>query len=151
MNAYRKNVGIVVYDRSGNVLLFERTDHPSSWQFPQGGIDPDEEPLDAAYRELYEETGITQSCVEAHIAYPGLLTYDFPPDLASFGNYTGQIQQWYYFLVDPQTLRIDLHVQSHAEFRDFAWRSFQASVDGIVAFKRPVYEALYAYFKQVSR
>jgi putative (di)nucleoside polyphosphate hydrolase len=31
---------------------------PQLWQMPQGGIDAGEDPLEAAYRELYEETGM---------------------------------------------------------------------------------------------
>ena len=151
MNPYRKNVGIVPYDHLGNVLLFERADHPGSWQFPQGGIEPSETPLEAAYRELYEETGITQRAVETHIAYPGLLTYDFPPAVVSRTGYAGQIQQWYFFYVDSSDLRIDLHIQAHEEFRDFTWTTLQSAIDTVVHFKRPVYEALNVYFKQITK
>jgi 8-oxo-dGTP pyrophosphatase MutT (NUDIX family) len=109
MSTYRKNVGIVVYDQSGNVLLCERTDHPGSWQFPQGGINAGEEPLEAAYRELYEETGIPKSSVISSFINPALLSYDFPEYVVPFSGYAGQIQQWYFFRVDSAQLVIDLH------------------------------------------
>lgn len=35
-----------------------RVDMHANWQMPQGGIDPAEDPMDAALRELREETGI---------------------------------------------------------------------------------------------
>ncbi len=150
MNAYRKNVGIIPYDHSGNVLLFERADHLGSWQFPQGGIESGEDALEAAYRELYEETGITRSSIESYIAYPTILTYNFPSDVVPFEGYAGQAQQWYFFRVDSNNLAINLHIQDNKEFRSFKWTSFQSSLNEVVLFKRPVYEALNIYFKQMS-
>ncbi len=149
MSTYRKNVGIVVYDQSGNVLLCERTDHPGSWQFPQGGINAGEEPLEAAYRELYEETGIPKSSVISSFINPSLLSYDFPEYVVPFSGYAGQIQQWYFFRVDSAQLVIDLHTQAYEEFRSYMWTSFESSISLVVEFKRPVYEALYAHFKQI--
>jgi putative (di)nucleoside polyphosphate hydrolase len=35
------------------------------WQMPQGGIDPDEDIVAAARRELAEETGVTSAAVLA--------------------------------------------------------------------------------------
>ena len=58
MKEYRKNVGVVVFNAKGLVLLGNRISHRSSWQFPQGGMDDNEDPLVAAKRELYEEVGI---------------------------------------------------------------------------------------------
>ena len=36
----------------------------NSWQFPQGGIDKNEDPLKAAKRELFEEVGISSKYVK---------------------------------------------------------------------------------------
>ena len=49
---FRANVGIVVARSDGRVAWFERTDHPDSWQFPQGGINRNERPEAAARRAL---------------------------------------------------------------------------------------------------
>ena len=56
-NAYRLNVGLIIVNDSGKVLLCKRKDN-HKWQFPQGGINKDETAISAAKREMFEEVGI---------------------------------------------------------------------------------------------
>ena len=60
MNFYRKCVGITVFNSRGKIWVGERSNINSEkkWQMPQGGIDENENFLEAAKRELKEETGI---------------------------------------------------------------------------------------------
>ena len=51
-NEYRLNVGVIVANKHGNLLLCKRKGM-NSWQFPQGGIDLGENSLKAAKRELF--------------------------------------------------------------------------------------------------
>ena len=60
---YRANVGIIVADGSGRVLIGGLVGR-NGWQFPQGGIRPEESVEDAMYRELNEELGLVQEDVE---------------------------------------------------------------------------------------
>ena len=55
---FRPNVGIVVTNVEGQVLWGKRVKGKDSWQFPQGGINADEAPEEAMYRELREEVGL---------------------------------------------------------------------------------------------
>jgi len=55
-------IGIVPVDAEGNTWLVGQFRYPLdrySWELPQGGGRADEDPLDAAKRELSEETGLS--------------------------------------------------------------------------------------------
>ena len=56
---YRNGVGIIVLNNENKVFVAKRIDNPKNfWQMPQGGVDEGEDLLNAAYRELKEETSI---------------------------------------------------------------------------------------------
>jgi len=50
------SAGGVVTNGEGKVLVVSQ--HGTSWSLPKGHIDPGEDALDAAKREIYEESGI---------------------------------------------------------------------------------------------
>ena len=76
----RDGVGIVVLNKSNKIFVGKRIDNPKNfWQMPQGGIDPGEEYLSAALRELKEETGIES--VDLIKEIDELLTYELPQNL----------------------------------------------------------------------
>ena len=55
---FRAGVVIAVRRDDGQLLAFERADVPGQWQLPQGGLETAERPVEAAWRELGEETGL---------------------------------------------------------------------------------------------
>ncbi|KAA1416344.1 NUDIX hydrolase [Nocardioides humilatus] len=80
----RRFASILLVDPRGWVLLQERDEHPvidpERWGFVGGHVDPGEQPGDAAYRELEEETGLV-------IAPPGLpLWREFSVHHAAYGS-----------------------------------------------------------------
>ena len=80
---FRAGAGAVILNDQGEVLAFERRDTPGSWQFPQGGLDPNEEPLDAVFREVEEETGIKKKHLQLITTKSKLLAYELPLDFRS--------------------------------------------------------------------
>src|SRR5271170_3106040 len=99
---YRPCAGIMVLNRAGHTFIGRRIGGPEhvdathSWQMPQGGIDPGEDPWPAAIRELREETNIRS--VERLGEIAGWLSYDIPRDIADAawnGKYRGQTQRWF--------------------------------------------------------
>ena len=76
----RSGVGIVVLNKNNKVFVAKRIDNPKNfWQMPQGGIDEGENNLDAALRELEEETSIRSvkllKEIDGYTTYPVSYTH----------------------------------------------------------------------------
>eukprot|EP00191_Tetraselmis_sp_GSL018_P015714 CAMPEP_0177587718 /NCGR_PEP_ID=MMETSP0419_2-20121207/5811_1 /TAXON_ID=582737 /ORGANISM="Tetraselmis sp., Strain GSL018" /LENGTH=88 /DNA_ID=CAMNT_0019077807 /DNA_START=165 /DNA_END=227 /DNA_ORIENTATION=+ len=88
----------MLLNKSGKVFAgTRRNGKDDHWQMPQGGIDVGEEPWQAAQRELYEETGVSDVAYFAEMT--GWISYDFPPETrrklyGSWKKYKGQAQKW---------------------------------------------------------
>lgn len=145
MKPYRKNVGLVVFNSRGEVLVGARIGMKDNWQFPQGGIDEGEEPKDAALRELYEEVGIQNA--EFVFENPDWISYDFPKDLdiRMAKKYSGQIQKWFLLYWDHPANECNLHIHEQ-EFETVKFIPFPSCVDTIVSFKREAYVKLIEVF-----
>ena len=65
------SVLIIVYTKNKNILLLNKKGKNSMWQSITGSLQINEKPLDAAKRELFEETGIVSNniidCKKEHI------------------------------------------------------------------------------------
>ena len=147
---YRPCVGVVLIDARGLVFAGQRIDSPApAWQMPQGGIDDGEKPREAAYRELWEETGVTRDKVDFVAKSHGWVTYDLPPDLLGKvwgGKYRGQKQKWFLF----RFLGTDADIQiatKHPEFSTWRWILADEMIESIVPFKRAVYEQVIRSFR----
>jgi putative (di)nucleoside polyphosphate hydrolase len=145
---YRPCVGVVLANRAGEVFAGARIDTPGAWQMPQGGIDPGETPRDAAWRELWEETGVTRDLAVLEAETPNWVTYELPHDLVPRlwkGRFRGQKQKWvlFRFAGTDNDIAID---SDHPEFADWRWITPNALLDQIVPFKRHVYDQVFAAF-----
>lgn len=159
---YRPCVGVMVLNRDGLVWVGRRVAEENSeydgssqlWQMPQGGIDKDEDPLPAARRELYEETGIENVRLLAEA--PRWVTYDLPPHLVGIGlkgKFRGQKQKWFAFRFagDDSEIRINPPPDGHAqEFEDWAWRPMAELPGLVVPFKRKIYEEVVGMFRHLA-
>ncbi|WP_303984111.1 RNA pyrophosphohydrolase [Dongia mobilis] len=147
---YRRGVGIVLLNGNDQVFVAQRLDNPEpAWQMPQGGIDKGEEPLAAAWRELYEETGVKSAVLLEET--PGWLRYDLPRELVPHiwkGQYRGQKQKWFAFRFNGNDTEIDINGE-HPEFSAWRWADLKQTPDFIVGFKRPLYEQVVAAFKHL--
>jgi putative (di)nucleoside polyphosphate hydrolase len=148
---YRRGVGVVLFNDESKVFVAQRIDNPGpAWQMPQGGIDKGEEPIDAAWRELQEETGIKSAKLLAESK--GWLRYDLPPELAAIlwkGKYRGQEQKWYAFRFTGNESEIDI-AGEHPEFSAWKWAEFRTVPTLIVPFKRVLYEDVVAEFAHLA-
>lgn len=140
---FRANVGIAVFDAGDRVLALERYGHPGSWQLPQGGLDVGEEPIDAARRELAEETGLEWNQVRLLGEYPEWLAYELEAYQRRPNSGRGQVQKWFYVRLTDAAARIDPsrvdERKGTPEFTAFEWMTFAELLARTVAFRLAVY------------
>ena len=149
---YRRGVGVVLFNDEGKVFVAQRIDNPGpAWQMPQGGIDKGEEPIDAAWRELFEETGIKRAKLLAESK--DWLRYDLPEALAVHlwkGKYRGQEQKWYAFRFTGKDSEVKIDGE-HPEFSAWKWAPFRDVPKLIVPFKRALYDQVVAEFAHLAK
>jgi len=143
---FRASAGAVIVNTDGLVLALERKKIPSSWQFPQGGLEQGEEPLDAIKREILEETGIQESHLELLGTLPRWLAYELPEELRNKKIGRGQVQKW--FLFRFKGLDTDITLGDQKEFKAWKWTSMQDLLPKVIDFKQSVYQELERYFKE---
>jgi putative (di)nucleoside polyphosphate hydrolase len=139
----------VILNPRGQVLVLERADVAGAWQFPQGGLDEHETPLDAARREAEEETGIPAKALRLIARYPDLLAYELPEAARSPRTGLGQVQYWFYF--QTRAVKAPLERLPPGEFRAARWTTMRRAVSGAATFRAPVYEKLARYLSALRR
>ena len=139
----RMGVGIILLNHENNVFVGKRIDNPKdSWQMPQGGVDKDENFLQAAKRELAEETGIKS--VKLIKELDGWFKYDLPKYLLGKlwqGKYRGQKQKWFIMKFFGKNDEINVKTK-HPEFLDWKWIEPYELPKVAVHFKINVYRKL---------
>ena len=139
----RKGVGVVLLNNNNKIFVAKRIDNPNDfWQMPQGGIDKDENPLDAAFRELKEETSIKNVKLIQEIQNE--ITYNLPNNLLGIiwkGKFKGQTQKWYIMRFLGTDKEINLKT-NHPEFLEWKWIDIKNITDKVVDFKLHVYEKI---------
>ena len=146
-NVFRAGVGAVLINQKGEVLAFERINIKDAWQFPQGGLEIDEKPLDAVYRELTEETSILPQHLKLIDTYPEWLAYELDHDKQSLRTGRGQVQKWFLFEFIGEDQDINIKTQE-PEFRSYTWMTMDKLIEKTVSFRKPIYSKLKKYWKQ---
>ncbi len=161
---YRPNVGIALFNKAGLVFAGrgiaagpEVLERGREWQMPQGGVEPDEDIVEAARRELAEETGVT--AVSLLAVTQEWWSYDFPPydgpphPLAAF---RGQQQRWVAFRFEGNERTIDVLSPPGGtpEFTSWDWFPLGELPRRVVSFKAETYRRVaeaFAPFAATSR
>ena len=137
---YRNGVGVVLLNKDNKVFVAKRIDNANNfWQMPQGGKDKGEKNIEAALRELFEETSIKNVKIIKEIE--NILEYELPENLVGIiwkGKFRGQKQKWYITRFLGQDNEIDLNTK-HPEFIDWKWLEPNKLPEVIVDFKKDLY------------
>ena len=146
----RIGVGIVVLNKKNQVFLAKRIDNPKNfWQMPQGGVDLGEDFLNAAYRELEEETGMKN--VELIYELDGFITYHLPDRLLGIiwkGKYKGQKQKWFLMRYLGEDKEINIKTKN-PEFLEWKWVDLKKITELVVDFKLHVYQEVQEKVKKI--
>lgn len=148
---YRPAVAVMLLNAEGKVWVGQRLDNAlDAWQMPQGGLDEGETPLDGAYRELEEETGIPRDRAELIARAKEELLYDLPENLIGKvwkQRWRGQRQSW--FLMRFTGTDADVNIETaDPEFRAWKWSDPADLPAMIVPFKKKLYEDVLAAFAE---
>jgi len=152
-DGYRPNVGIVLMHPDGRVFWARRV-RRDGWQFPQGGMNSDETPIEAMYRELREETGLLPTHVDVLGVTPGWLRYRLPRNAIRRNDRVvciGQKQVWYLLRFTGQDSDLRLDLTATPEFDHWRWVDFWYPVNHVVTFKRRVYASALRHLAPFAR
>ncbi|HJP05306.1 MAG: RNA pyrophosphohydrolase [Gammaproteobacteria bacterium] len=140
-NGFRSNVGIILTRDDANLLLGGRAGQ-AGWQFPQGGIQIDETPLEAMYRELAEEIGLGKDDVEVLGETTGWLHYRLPERFIRRDSKplcVGQKQRWFLLKLLGSDNKLHFDNTDLPEFDRWRWVDYWQPVKEVIYFKRQVY------------
>lgn len=138
---YRLNVAMIVLNKDNKVLFCKRR-NTENWQFPQGGVDENENIESAMFRELNEEVGLEKDNVEIKAVSQNLIYYDIPKNIRSRvlgGKFKGQAQK--YFLLKLISGDVDLNIENTPEFDKHSWVPFWYPLNQVVNFKKEAYRS----------
>ena len=116
---------------------------------PQGGVNKNENYIDAALRELKEETSIKSVSIIKEI--DDYLVYNLPEHLLGIiwkGKFKGQRQKWFVMRFEGEDNEINVKTKK-AEFLEWKWIDLEQITNLVVDFKLEVYKKLKTEVKKI--
>lgn len=151
LKKYRKCVGMLILNNENEILVGRRLDNERGyWQMPQGGIDENENPKEAVWREMMEEIGTNNA--QLLKTSNQWVNYEIPQEILdkiTWGEtYIGQTQKWFIFKFLGHNS--DINVETvNPEFSEWKWMSNNKLIENAVPFKRKVYETILDEFSNI--
>lgn len=151
---YRLNVGIILVNNQGRLFWGKRVGKQDAWQFPQGGIQAQESPLQAMYRELHEELGLFAKDVSILAVSKKWLSYRLPKPLVRHDSKPiciGQRQKWFLLELIGEDSAIRFDLGEVPEFDNWHWVEYWHPLQQVIAFKRNVYRQALTEFEPILK
>tara|TARA_B100001057_G_scaffold26841_1_gene24590 strand:+ start:1920 stop:2390 length:471 start_codon:yes stop_codon:yes gene_type:complete len=108
---------IIVHTKDMEILLLHRSDKDGYWQSVTGSLEENESPIEAAKRELYEETGIKDQEFPIHnwefsqqYEIYEHWRYRYPPSVSSNTEHVFSVEV-------PKNINIKIAPREHREFK----------------------------------
>ena len=141
----------MILNNNNDILVGRRLDHPSGyWQMPQGGIDDNENPEEAVWREMMEEIGTNKA--KLYKTSNQWIKYEIPKetlDHLPWGKiYIGQTQKWFMFKFLGKDKDINVETQD-PEFSEWKWMNYNDLVKNAVPFKKNIYQKILNEFTEL--
>ncbi|MCS5709553.1 RNA pyrophosphohydrolase [Candidatus Berkiella cookevillensis] len=152
-DGFRLNVGIILANKQKKLFWGKRVGQ-DAWQFPQGGLNENEEVEETLFRELNEEIGLKAKDVSILACSKSWLKYRLPKRLIRLDSTpvcVGQKQKWFLLMLESDAKSIKLDDCVKPEFDDWRWVNFWFPLHQVVAFKREVYrQALLEFYPVIN-
>jgi len=146
----RIGVGIVLLNKENNIFVAKRIDNRKNfWQMPQGGVNVGESYVNAAKRELEEETNVKSTKIIKKL--DGWFNYNLPKNLIGKiwkGKYRGQKQIWFVMKFLGNDKEINIKTE-HPEFLKWKWIEVNKITDLVVDFKLNIYKEIKEEVKKI--
>lgn len=140
---YRRGVGAILLNDAGQVLICQRRHNSGEWQFPQGGMELGETPLDTFRREVWEETGTAK--VQPLFQLPLETRYLWPPEKRAQEFHDGQVHTW----IVGRFEGTDADFHPTEEFTAFRWVDLDQITTHTAVYRRDVYRQLIDHLRMV--
>lgn len=147
MSEYRKAIGAVILDKNNNLLAFQRNDFPESFQGIEGGVDNDE-PINALYRELWEEIGLNKDDYNILGETKDFIKYLFKPE-KRIENFIGQEKKFYLIKLNKNVNFKYDNMPNEIEFRGYKISKPKDFLNEVPEFKREMYNVVFKEFNLI--
>ncbi|MHB1528892.1 MAG: NUDIX domain-containing protein [Acidiferrobacteraceae bacterium] len=131
-NIRKRSAGVIVFRETGHEPLCLLLRLYAQWDFPKGEIEAGEEPIEAAIREVCEETTISD------------LSFRWGQSFQETAPYNGKVAR--YYVAATFSFDVSLPVNpalGHPEHHEFRWMEYSAARRALPDRLRPILEWAY--------